>query len=148
MNWIKARLIALFVACLVSAGAGAQVASDSITVTDAYVPATPPGAPNGVAFMTLRNHSGTDSILVAANSSVSKVAELHGHESHQGMMRMRRVAQVVVPAGGMVKLESGGLHMMLIGLQQDLRPHNRVAIGLVFSDGSELHIEAPVHGLR
>ena len=63
-------------------------------------------------------------------------------------MQMRQVEKIDIPAGSATKLEPGGLHVMLIGLVQDLKPGDEVSITLTFEDGSKTTIVAPVRNLQ
>jgi copper(I)-binding protein len=122
----------------------AALADGAVSVKDAYVRAVPPGQPNSASFMMLNNSSDQDRALVAAKSPAAKVVELHTHTMVDGMMQMRQVPQIDLPAGKMVELKPGGLHVMMIGLTQDLKPGSSVPVTLTFDDGSETTIEAPV----
>jgi copper(I)-binding protein len=126
----------------------AGTAADAVQVTDPYVRAVPPGQPNSAAFMQLTNQSDTDHTLVAAESPVAQTVELHTHVMEEGMMKMRRIEKIDLPAGQQVGLQPGGLHIMLIGLKQDLQPDAQVALTLVFEDGSKSEIQAPVRMLQ
>jgi copper(I)-binding protein len=119
-------------------------AAGHIMVDDPYVRAVPPGQPNSAAFMTIMNHGDSPVALVSASSNAAKVVELHTHVHEDGMMKMRRIDKIDVPAGGSTALEPGGLHVMLIDLTQELKPEDKVAITLEFSDGSSQELEAPV----
>jgi copper(I)-binding protein len=66
----------------------------------------------------------------------------------EGMMRMRKVDKIELPAGEVISLKPGGLHVMLIGLKQKLVPGGTIGITLNFDDGSELKLDAPVRKLR
>jgi len=126
-------------AALVLAGflGTAQAANKAIHVSDAYARAVPPSAPNSAAFMVLHNHSGAERHLVSAKSNVSKVTELHNHINDNGVMRMRQVPRITIPAGGSTELKPGGLHVMMIGLTQPLKAGDKVNLQLKFDDGSE-----------
>ncbi|MDJ0807079.1 MAG: copper chaperone PCu(A)C [Gammaproteobacteria bacterium] len=126
----------------------AQQVADLVEVKDPYVRAVPPGQPNSASFMALSNTDAQGHALVAAESPVSKVVELHTHTMEDGMMRMRQVEKIELPAGEPVALQPGGLHVMLIGLQQELVPGAEIPITLVFEDGSKLSIKAPVRKLQ
>jgi len=126
----------------------AETAAKSIAVSDAYVRAVPPGQPNSAAFMALSNRSAADHALVEVRSDVAQAVELHTHSMKDGMMQMRRVAQIDVPAGGETRLQPGGLHVMLIGLQRDLQPAEAVSLQFEFEDGSLLELSAPVRKLQ
>jgi len=60
------------------------------------------------------------------------------------MMRMRRLERIEIPAGETLSLEPGGLHLMLIGLKEDLQPGGQVDLTLTFDDGAQTQVQAPV----
>jgi copper(I)-binding protein len=122
---------------------GAEVA-----IGDPYVRAVPPGQANSAVFMSLENRSDQDQALVAAESDVSEIVELHTHIEEGGMMRMRQIEKIDVPAGETVILQPGGLHVMLIGLQQALEPGQTIDLTLVFEDGSRMPVQAPVRRIE
>jgi copper(I)-binding protein len=98
--------------------------------------------------MSLENQTGENQALVGAESAVSEVVELHTHVEEGGMMRMRRVDKIEVPAGETVTLKPGGLHVMLIGLKQPLEPGDAVDLTLIFEDGSRMPVQAPVRPIE
>ncbi|HIP53735.1 MAG TPA: copper chaperone PCu(A)C [Chromatiales bacterium] len=136
----------LFLSACATVTAG--TAADDVVVSDTYARAVPPGQPNSASFLTLTNNGEKAHALVAAKSPVSKVVELHTHTMEGGMMRMRRVEKIDLPAGQATKLQPGGLHIMLIGLHQQLKEGDKVPLTLVFEDGSETDVTAPVRKLR
>ena len=144
------HLSSLLVLSLVafSGTALAESATDQVSVSDAYVRAVPPGQPNSASFMEITNGSSTDHALVGGSSPAAEVLELHTHTMEGGMMRMRQIEKIDLPAGQSVKLQPGGLHVMLIGLKQNLVPDENVPITLKYEDGSEVTIEAPVRKLQ
>jgi copper(I)-binding protein len=119
----------------------------AIQVEQPYVRAVPPGQPNSAAFMTLRNGADKANAVVAASSPAAHVVELHTHTMDGGMMKMRKVEQIELPAKGEAVLQPGGLHIMLIGLKEQLKPGMHVALTLKFADGSEEQISAPVQDI-
>ena len=116
----------------------------SVTVMHPYVRAVPSGHPNSAAFMVLKNTSEQDRALVSARSNISKVVELHTHKKEGGMMRMRQVKQIDIKAGSKTVLKPGGLHVMFIGLKQQLKAGDKVELELEFDDGSTEKLTAPV----
>jgi len=129
--------------CL-SANLYAGSAADAVQADGAYARAVPPGQSNSAAFITLINPSDADHALVSAESNAAKAAELHSHTMEEGMMKMRQVEKIDLPAGEKVKLEPGGLHLMLIGLERQLSPGEEIDMTLVFEDGSRRTLTAPV----
>lgn len=116
-----------------------------ISIIKAYVRLAPPGAKVTGAFMTLRNTGNREARLVSAGAgALASVTELHNHINDDGVMRMRQVKEIVVPAGGEVQLKPGSYHLMLIDLQTVAKEGEQVAITLGFADGSSKIIEVPV----
>lgn len=72
-----------------------------------------PAGPNTALYLTIENRTDTDEELLAARSTVSDRIELHETTGGDGLMRMQEVDGVVVPAGEEVRLEPGGLHVMV-----------------------------------
>jgi periplasmic copper chaperone A len=81
---------------------------------------------------------------VAVSSSVAASLEIHQTQTEKRMMQMRQVASVSCPAGGTVKIEPGGLHVMLLGLKQPLMEGSRVDLTLRFRDAGVLTIQVPI----
>ena len=109
---------------LLAAGAHAQV-----TVTDPWVRATVPAAKASGAFMLLQ--SAQDARLVEVRSPVAAMVELHQMSMENGMMKMGAVDGIDLPAGKPVALASGGYHVMLMGLKQQMKEGDTVPLTLV-----------------
>ena len=135
----------LAAALLATATLGAQ--AGAISVTDPYAMAVPPGQPNSAVFMTLVNNSKENRALVAAETPSAGVVELHTHVHEDGMMKMRKVDNIEIPAGQTVTLKPSGFHVMLIGLKEKLEPGQEVHMNLIFDKGGKEHIMAPVRAM-
>jgi len=118
--------------------------ADDVLIIDPYVRSVPPGQTVSAAFLQLENKSAETRSVINASSPVSKVVELHSHVHENGMMKMRRVDSIEIPAHGKTVLKPGGLHIMLIGLHKPLKLDQKVSITLEFKNGSRQTIEAPV----
>ena len=123
---------------------GTSPAAETITIKDAHIRAMPPGQKVTAMFLTLDNSSNTAHSLVKVESDVSDAVELHEHKHVDGMMKMGQVASISIPGKGSVALASGGYHVMMIGLKQDLKLGEKVAVKLIFEDGSSQDIEPEV----
>ncbi|WP_294947581.1 copper chaperone PCu(A)C [Sulfurivirga sp.] len=122
--------------------------ADQVQVIDPYARAVPPTAPASAAFMTLRNRGDHPTALVGAESDVAEITELHTHVHENGMMKMRPVARIPVPAKGKTQLKPGGYHIMLIRLKHPLKPGDKVHLTLRFADGSTRAVTAPVRPIN
>ncbi|MEE2728237.1 MAG: copper chaperone PCu(A)C [Candidatus Latescibacterota bacterium] len=116
----------------------------SVVVRDAWVREPPGGHPIAAAYMTIVNNSDAAMVLVGAQSPVVERVEIHTMTHEDGTMRMRQVERVPLPAGGQVVLESGGLHLMLMGLSNPPRAGDSVDLTLRFADGSARTVSASV----
>jgi copper(I)-binding protein len=64
------------------------------------------------------------------------------------MMQMRPVEGVDIPPGVPIKIEPGGLHIMLQGLKQPLAPGFVFPLTLDFRDAGMLVVQVPVKALE
>ena len=125
---MSSRLIAFAASLFIAAGAAAQ--NGGIEITGVWARATPGGAKNGAAYLTIR--SPTADRLTGAATPVADTAELHQMTMANGIMTMRHPAAIDVPAGRPVSLKPGGLHIMLTGLQAPLREGQQFPLTLTF----------------
>jgi len=99
---------------------------------------------NSAAYMVIVNESSDPDRLTQAESDVAHSTELHKSENVDGVMTMRPVEVVEIPAGGAAELKPGGLHIMLVGLTQDLKAGEKVRIILEFEQAGKITVEAEV----
>jgi copper(I)-binding protein len=102
------------------------------------------GGGNGAVYVTLSNTGSQADALVSASSDAARTVELHEVQKEGGVMKMRPVKSIPVPAGGKVELKPGGYHIMLLDLKRDLKPGETVPVTLRLERGGELRIEAAV----
>ena len=65
-----------------------------------------------------------------------------------GVMKMTPQERVDVPARGQVSFKPGGLHVMLIGLRQELKPGDKFPVTLRFEKAGDRTIEAVVREMK
>lgn len=119
-------------------------AAADIQVTQAWARPTPPTAQVGAVYFSVKNSGAKEDELVAVSSSVAASVEIHETQTVKGMMQMRQVASVSCPAGATLKIEPGGLHVMLLGLKQPLMAGSKVDLTLRFRDAGVLSIQVPI----
>ncbi len=129
--------------------AQAQLATAQVTVTDPWVRGTVAGQKGTGAFMQLT--SAVDATLVDAASPAAKIVEIHEMKIEGGMMKMKAIERLPLPAGKAVELKPGGYHVMLMDLQQPLKAGDVVPVTLTFEDKAgrktTVEIKAPVRAL-
>jgi len=94
-------------------------------------------------YMTITNPGGQADALVAASSSVATSIEVHETTTMSGMTGMQPVARIAILAGGTVKLEPGGCHLMLMGVQT-LNVGDTVELVLTFEKAGRVTVKAEV----
>ncbi len=103
-----------------------------VTISDAWVRANAPGQKVGAAYMALK--STQDSALVAAESPSAGSVEIHSMTMKNGVMKMRMLENLALPAGKVEKLAPGGFHLMLFDLKKPLKAGEEVKFKLSFKD--------------
>jgi copper(I)-binding protein len=119
-------------------------AAELITVTKPRIRATAPGQTVSGAFMTLVNNSETAYALTSVSFSYASTVEIHETSMNEGMMRMRKVSHIDIPANGSAELKPGSYHIMLIGLEKQMKAGTAETLTLTFSDDSQKTVEALV----
>jgi hypothetical protein len=125
---------------------GDAMDGDAMDMDDGHSMGNMSGGSNSAAYMLLRNTSDADDALVRASTAVADTVELHTVEmTDDGVMKMRPVPQIDIPAGGETSLQPGGFHVMLLGLKHDLKEGETVDLTLTFENAGDVTITAPVH---
>lgn len=139
------RLLSLTLLTLLSVTVWAESrpeASDTVEVIDATVRVPIPGKDNTSAYFLLRNPGDREHVLVDVHVDFAERAELHSHETRDGMMRMRQVDSVTLAPGAEVRFQSGGYHVMLFKLNRRPRTGDPLDLILEFDDGSRQAVTA------
>lgn len=89
-----------------------------LVVENGYVRKPIPGRMMTAAFMDIKNTSETDIVVTEAKLEGAGSVEIHTHSHVDGVMRMRQIHELNVPAGGEKILQPGGLHLMVFGIKQ------------------------------
>ena len=149
-SMLKATMMSVLLVFTAACGAdnaAKGTAAAEVKVENPYVRAVPPGQPNSAAFLTLVSSSAKAHSIKSAASPVAATVELHTHTNNNGVMEMRQVPQIDIPANGKTELKPGGLHIMLIGLKQNLKAGENANVTLQFEDGSSSTITAPIQAV-
>jgi copper(I)-binding protein len=120
--------------------------ADNVKIENAWARATAPGQKVAAGFLDLT--ADADMVVVGGSSPVSKSLELHFMRMDNGVMEMRQMKEIALPKGQTVKLEPGGLHIMFIGMKNQIKAGEKVPVTLIIkgADGKEqkLAVEAEV----
>jgi periplasmic copper chaperone A len=101
----------------------------------------------GAAYMTLRNNGDQPDRLIGVSSDVAETVQLHSSVTEDGVMQMRAVETVEVPAHGEAVLGPGGVHLMLIGLEGRLEEGKSFPLTLRFEKAGEVEVTAKIEDI-
>ncbi len=119
---------ASFALCVISLIAPVR-AQATVTVENAWARATVPGQKVAAVYLDIR--SDEPAKLVGVRSPAASSAEIHSMSNDAGVMRMRRLQRLDLPAGQTVRLAPSGNHIMLLDIKQPLQPGARVPVVLI-----------------
>lgn len=113
----------------------------SIEVHDAWARTAAQGE-NGALYLVIR--SAKEDELLGISSEVAEAVEMHESMLNGDVMEMHPLHSVPLKPGAEVKFEPGGLHVMLVGLKQDLKVGSEIEATLDFRNSSDLTLRIPV----
>ena len=126
----------LVLLCLLLMAMPISQAADIAKVTDAWVRLPPPGAQIAAAYFTIESKQALS--LSSVTSPAAEAVEIHAMSMQNGMMEMRQLSTLALEAGKPVKLEPGGLHLMLINPKKTLKEGDKVPLVLSFKQGKQV----------
>ena len=131
MRWVHALMLLTASTCF--------AADHGLTASGGWIRDTPPNSPVRAGYLVLRNEQPAPHRVISARSAAFGAIDIHEMAaSDDGVMRMRRVPEVVVPPRGEVVLAPGGLHLMLFRPARPLVSGDRVELTLELADGSTI----------
>lgn len=107
-------------------------ANSAVEISGAWARATPPGQDVGAAYMNLKSDLTVQ--LIGAVTPIADSVEFHEMSMNNGVMKMRMLETMPLPAGKIVKLTPGGFHLMLFDLKKQLIPGKSFEIELTLKD--------------
>jgi periplasmic copper chaperone A len=124
------------------AAPSAAAASTGVELLGAWARQTPPAAEVAAAYVEIRSRQADR--LLEARTPAARRTEIHSTSMNDGVMEMRHVEALPIPAGTPVVLKPGGLHLMLFGLQKPLAAGQRLPLELRFEKAGIVRTEIVV----
>lgn len=140
------------------AACGSDAPTASFGAEGAWARPTPPGATNGVIYLTVSSDVADALVGAEVPTSIAASTELHatmggdsgGGHSHGGsggdgeMMSMGAVESFPIVAGESLTFAPGGNHIMLIDVAEPLTRDTRFNVTLRFASGRSLEVPVVV----
>jgi copper(I)-binding protein len=96
---------------------------------------------NGIGYLVLKNSGGKSDTLLWASTKIARKVELRAHGRVGDTSTVRPVEAIEIPAGGEVRLEPDGPHLMLIGLKQALEEGQHFPVVLQFERAGKITVD-------
>ena len=126
------------------AAVGAEAQSGAFVVDGAWARASIGGSKVSAVYLAVTNRGETVDRLVGAAAERAGHAMIHRSVVEDGVMKMRRAGAIEIPRGESVRLEPGGLHVMLMEISSPLEIGERISVTLVFERAGEVTLSVPV----
>ena len=143
----RGRSIGILRAVILVGGLGAAspaAGEGALSIEGAWVRASIGGSRVSAVYLVVTNHGEEADRLLGAETGRARHTMIHRSVVEGGVAKMRRAGAVEVPPGGSVRLEPGGLHVMLTGVAPPLEAGERIPVTLVFERAGEWVLSVPV----
>src|SRR5713101_9875046 len=145
MKYARQIISALLLVLGFAVQAPAQTTEQSTMIVDhPWARATPAGAKTGAVYVTLINHGSTGDRLLGATTPVADKVQFHSASEDNGVSRMREMRTVEVAPGARVSFNPGGMHIMVVGLNQPLKEGQSFPLTLTFEKAGTEDVSVPV----
>lgn len=110
--------------------------------------ATPATANVAAGYLTLDNKGAGADRLLGGSSPLAERVEVHSMDVIDDVMTMRHLADGLdVPAGETTRLEPGGYHLMLFGIERPFAQGDMVPVTLRFEHAGSVDVELAVEAM-
>ena len=117
---------------------------ESVGISDVWVRlALLKGRPSA-AYLKITNFNADNITLISVTSEKFDRIEIHTHLMEEGVMKMRKIDELIVKPDETVELKPGGYHLMLFGIKDKLEKGGKFPMTLKFKGLDEKPIEVVV----
>ena len=134
------KITALLVALCATTAFSQNAKVGAITIDHPWARATPGAVKNSAAFMSFDNKGAADK-LISVTGDVAKEIQIHSMITEAGVMKMREIKSLDIPANGKAELKPGGFHVMLIGIPDGLKEGTKFPLKLKFEKAGEVTVQ-------
>ena len=99
---------------------------------------------SAAVYLTMINNSKSDLEIISLNTEVAKKTEIHEIIEEGDITKMRKIDKPTVKKGETIFFQPGGKHIMLFGLNKELKDKEKFSIFFVTSDNNNFSTEIMV----
>lgn len=146
---LRSLIPLLAFAALCASASAHDYQAGTLHIDHPYARATVPGQPSGAVYMTLENQGKTSDRLIAAETPAAKKTEIHTMSMEGNVMKMRQVDGIELAPAAKVAMKPGdGYHMMLLGLNQQLKAGDKLPLTLTFEKAGKVEVSVLVQDAK
>lgn len=139
----RGLLLAAALMMVAPAAKAGEATTGSVTIMNPTARANLPNRPTA-AYMMILNEGTEADRLIAARSPAFGTIELHTSSMKDGVMRMKKVDGIEVPADGTALLAPGGFHLMLFEAERPFKVGESYMMTLTFEKAGDVMVEVKV----
>jgi periplasmic copper chaperone A len=133
---------AFFILGLNSAAMAHEYKIGSLEIVHPWARAQLKGSDVADGFMQIINHGSTPDRLIAVTVDFAKTAQIHDMKMDGTTMKMVELKDgVEIPAGATVVLKPKSMHVMFVGVKEELAPDELIPGELTFEKAGKLKVE-------
>lgn len=133
---------ALFIFGLNSAASAHEYKVGDLEIVHPWARAQLKGSDVADGFMKIINHGSTPDRLVSITVDFAKTAQIHDMQMDGTTMKMVELKDgLVIPAGATVELKPKAMHVMFLGLKEELAPDELIPGELTFEKAGKVKVE-------
>lgn len=103
-----------------------------------------PNFPMSSAYMTIVNNTDKELVLEKVTGPDAPVYEIHTHKKIDGVMKMRKLTEIRIPAGEAHELKPMSDHIMIMKMPRKKFDKKETTLTLFFKGLNPLEIRLPV----
>ena len=124
--------------------AGQALAQDIMIMNAVAAPSLTSQTKTGAVYLSIMNMGKTNDDLIRISTPVAASAMLHESKDENGVMKMKMLDHLEIPAGKTVDILPSHMHIMLMDLKMPLKTGDHVALELEFKNSGILTVDAVV----
>jgi periplasmic copper chaperone A len=147
MRTLAAALLVMLAACGPAAEPPAAAQGEpasAVRAENAWAAPTPGGVDVSAGYLTIVNDTGAEDVLIGVSSPRATRMEVHEMAMQDGVMQMRAVERLAIPAAQSVELSPSGRHLMFYGVTQPFAEGETIQVQLEFEHAGAMTVSLPV----
>lgn len=143
------RTLTLLFMSLAAPTAAHDTTAGHLFIDHPYMPTPTATAKSAAGYMVIENRGAEPDELIEVRTDFAASTTLHTTLHEDGVAKMRHLASLPVGPGETVMLAPNGLHVMFMGLQEQVAEGDLVPATLIFRNAGEVSVDFmvdPVHG--